>query len=286
MSLLKFKGACGQPSVLLVEGNDDVTFVDACLCRFNPSARNRVATYNCRGKSNVLKLHDLISESMEFSLSEFWCFIDKDFDGMRGRAPSEKIWMTPTYSFENLLVSEEVLGSLLSGEFRCNDVDGAQDVINIKAHFRRFVDSYIDALGFANLCAYYARLENIETHSHDQTITPNISVDYPTVKKPLTDENILSRMGKAKPLDKSQVLLKETDFKKLNPVTDWRGKFLLAAFVAFLEALKHDRGTKKPTIFSKKANMTFDPRTDSVRTFSSLAALPDCLKLYVESIPS
>jgi Protein of unknown function (DUF4435) len=286
LGLLKFKGACGQPSVLLVEGNDDVTFIDACLCRFNPEARSRVATYNCSGKGNVLKLHDLIAESMEISLDEFWCFIDKDFDGMRGRAPSARIWMTPTYSFENLLVSEAVLCALLSGEFRCNDADGAQDVMKIRTHFGAFLASYLTALRFPNLCAFHARLAGIETHSHDSTITPAISVDFPNVRIALSDEVILFRMGRRAPLERIQVMSSEMLFDDLDPVTEWRGKFLLAAFVVFLVVLKHDRGRKKPTIFSKKARMTFDPQTDSVRTFSSLAALPDSLKLYLESIPA
>lgn len=286
LSLLKFKGACGRPNVLLVEGNDDVTFIDACLCRFNPEARSKIATFNCNGKGNVLRLHDLINESMEISLDNFWCFIDKDFDGMRGHAPSEKIWMTPTYSFENLLVSETVLTSLLSGEFRCNDVDGAQDMAEIISHFGIFLSSYAIALRFANLCAFHARSRDIETHSHDNTITPTISVDFPNVKTSLSDEDILVRMGRRAPLERIQVMSSEMDFNTLDPVTEWRGKFLLAAFVAFLEALKHDRGRRNPNIFSKKAKMTFDPRTDSVRTFSSLATLPESLKSYLKSVPS
>lgn len=286
LKLLKFRGACGQPNVLLVEGNDDVTFIDTCLCRCNPGARRKVAIYNCNGKGNVLKLHDLIDESMVIDLDNFWCFIDKDFDGIRGHPPSEKIWMTPTYSFENLLVSDVVLNALLSGEFRCNDADGVQDAVKVRSHFEAFLTSYTSALRFANLCAFHARLHNIETHSHDGTITPTISVDYPIAKTSLTDEEILSRMGRVKPLERFQVMTSEEAFDKLDPLMEWRGKFLFAAFVAFLEALKHDRGRKEPSIFTTRAKMTFDPRTDSVRTFSSLAVLPDCLKSYLDSIPS
>lgn len=194
--------------------------------------------------------------------------------------------MTPTYSFENLLVSEAVLTALMSGEFRCNDADGAQDAIKVKAHFETFLTSYETALRFANLCAFHARSRNIETHSLDSTITPTISVDFPNVRTSLSDEEILVRMGRKAPLERLHVMSSETNFNALQPVTEWRGKFLLAAFVAFLEALKHDRGTRKPTVFSKKAKMTFDPRTDSVRTFSSLAVLPDSLKSYLKSIPA
>ncbi|WP_298334048.1 DUF4435 domain-containing protein [Asticcacaulis sp.] len=285
LRLLQFKGGCGQPFIFLVEGNDDVTFFDACLCRLKPLARERVATYNCNGKGNVLKLHDIISHSKEISLDDFWCFIDKDFDGMRGHVPSEKIWMTPTYSFENLLVSEEVLKSLLVCEFRCNDINAAKDIATIQANFQSFISSYTHHLSFANLCAFYARRKDVETHAHDSTITPAISANFHEVKFSLSDDDVVRRMGKKAPLDKADVNSLAVEFQALDPLADWRGKFLLTAFVAFLEALKHDRGSKAPVIFSTKAKMTFDPRTDSIRTFTSLAVLPKCLTEYLETVP-
>jgi hypothetical protein len=228
----------------------------------------------------------LLEESAEYSLNDFWFFVDQDFDGMRGHAEDAKTWMTPGYSFENLLVSEAVLEALLKAEYRCNDVNGLKDIENIKTAFADFTLSYKRTLRFANLAAFYAASEDVKVNPHDEVVTPKISVLFPNVILRLTDGEILLKMGKGAPLEEAKVLAKDVDFQKLDAVASWRGKFLLSAFVAFLDYLRKDRGSKNPKQFVKKAKMEFNPRTDPIRTLTSIAELPESLSDFLQTIPS
>lgn len=287
LGMIQFKGSRGRRNLLVVEGHDDVTFVDAVLGRFNPAARSSSATYNSKGKQNVLVLFDLVNESLELNSEEYWFFIDADFDGRRGRSHHAQLWMTPTYSFENLLVSAEVLEALLTAEYRCNDVAGAQDLENVRLnYFEHFLSSYKSVLKFPNLCAYFCMKNGIATHSHDNTITRLISVDFPDLTLSISEEEILAAMPKGDALDRAAVEEYAIEFDAMNPLLNWRGKFLYAGFLSFLEELKRDRGSKAPQYFSNRQSMSFNPRTDAVRALTSVASLPESLISFARSIPS
>ena len=287
LRMIQFKGARSRSNLIVVEGNDDVTFVDAVLARYNYSAKRSSAVFNAEGKENVLCLFDLVNESFELDKNEYWFIVDADFDGARGRSDHPRLWVTPTYSFENMLVSGEVLESLLVAEYRCNDVAGTGDIDNIiSIEFQKFLYSHEETLKFPNLCIYYCMKQRISTRGHDETITQYISAEFPNIKLSVSEEDILRRMPKNGQLDRALVEAFSIEFSALNPTLHWRGKFLFAGFISFLEALKKDRGSKTPKYFSCRRRMSFNPCTDPIRAMASIAKLPESLISFARSIPS
>lgn len=286
IDLIRFIASCGRGKFFLVEGYDDVTFLQTKILEVRRELADQVALYNSHGKGNVLKLFEMISESKAIDFNSFWFFVDRDYDDLRGQGPNERIWMTPTYSFENLLVSAAVLEKLLSGEFRCSDAAGVEDAGKIIATFDDFVGSYSVALRYANLCAFYSIRSGRKIHPLDEVVTPSISVDYPIVRLGLSDEEIRSRLPKDGVLDPNDVEALREEFDQLDPVQRWRGKFLIKAFVCLLERLRKDRGAvKNRTIFSARAKMTFDPNHDPVRSLSVVSPAPDCLRTFLHTVP-
>jgi hypothetical protein len=284
LSLLRFKGAKGRSKLLLVEGHDDVTFADAVMRVEAPALRSVIAVYNCKGKGNVFKLYDMIDESQETELNQFWFMIDRDFDYLRGRPESARVWVTPGYSFENILVSREVLSSLLHAEYRCADHEGVDDARRITKLFDDFISSYKQELFYPNLCAYYAIRCGVKLKPHEESISPKINMNFPSVILELSEVEIREKMGKDVPLREEEVQSFAEEFAHLDPVNSWRGKFLFSAFIQFLDELRKDRGSKRPQHFSTKAGMNFNPRTDAIRTLTSVAELPDSLISFVRSI--
>jgi hypothetical protein len=286
LELIRFLGNCGKARLFLVEGHDDVTFLQTKLLELRRDLADQVAMYNSRGKANVLKLFEMIRESKVLDFESFWFFVDRDFDELRGLVSHERIWMSPTYSFENLLVSPYILERLLLGEFRCNDAIGIEDLKGIMNRYQDFLNSYRASLRYANLCAYYAVKSGRRIHPLDEVVTPHITVDFPTVQLAMTEDELLSSLPKDGTFDRAEVAALENEFNSLDPVSRWRGKFLFRAFLCMLDKLRKDRGAAKHRhIFSTRVRMTFDPNHDPVRALSAIAPTPDCLKSMLLGLP-
>ncbi|MBU8546310.1 MULTISPECIES: DUF4435 domain-containing protein [Roseomonadaceae] len=286
LSYIKFRGKTAKPYIFVVEGNDDVTFVQTATAIINSTIFSHISFFNCRGKQNALDLISLIRESKQLSISSVWFFIDRDFDGLRGRQADTQLWVTPTYAFENLLVSRQVLEALLVAEYRCHGPEGDEEVSKICDLFDELILSYREKMKTPNLCLFHCVRNSIPTHSIDDLIASRISLVSGALKLDADDVFFYEGVPKLSSLSVLDLEKTYVDFHKLDPVKDWRGKFLLRIFVDFLVHLKMDRGSKNPKLFMRRAKMTFSPLNDAIRALTVLATLPDCLKTFLCSVPT
>ena len=286
VNLLKYNKIRSQLNGILIcvfEGHDDTTFYGSL---FKKVAPEKVYTgFNCNGKDQVLALRDKLRENVERCENEKLCpvvfFIDKDFDGYKNYQPGNDLYCTPTYSIENLLVGKDVLKELLKGEFHCNDEYALDEIKKIIQLYEKSWAAFIEAFRHVNHLIYYARKNNIRLNNIEKNINSYITVKIDRVKLKCDRISLSKLVGLSSPPD--DLLLNETlnDFLRLDPATEWRGKFIFEFFRKFLCILKEDAGSKTPIYFTRRKNIRFNPTGDIIRTLASIINPPPCLVKFI-----
>ena len=171
VALHQFNSLRSRHSRLLIcvfEGGDDVTFFDTVFRRIVEAIEYLPLVVS--GKDQVLGLRALIKHSEVHDRERVRFFIDRDFDGSKGHETGPDLYITPTYSIENLLVSEEVLNGLLRAEFRCSDENGDFDCTSVIKRFREYQKGSQEALADANLLIFFARTKHHIVQGIDESI--------------------------------------------------------------------------------------------------------------------
>ncbi|MFG6535644.1 MULTISPECIES: DUF4435 domain-containing protein [unclassified Sulfitobacter] len=284
LQIVKSRGRNYGKTIIAVEGADDVTFLQSVISTLNRDALKKIIFENLSGKGNVLDAHEAALDSKELSIDNLRFVIDRDYDDLRGMRSSDFLWMTPTYSFENLLVSEEALRAILVAEYRCTGEIGEREVESICRRFKIFLDSYIVNLKFSNFTIYHCTVNSIKTNPHDEIIGSSIAWDGERCHIGLTDLEILNQVPKLDDITEDELLKSQHNFSQLDPLLRWRGKFFLKLFVKFLADLRKDRGNKNPSKFERKQSMQFNPELDPVRCLSTVISYPKCLETFIANL--
>mgnify|MGYP001590324920 CR=1 FL=1 len=284
LNFLKLRGKAEEDYIFAVEGGDDVTFYRTITKRVNHDITYRF--FDCGGKDNVLSLFKLLSGNSEGGIEFVRFFVDRDFDDLKEAPESPLIYMTPSYSFENLLVNEGVLKCVLEGEFRCNQLGDDRDIDAVVTLFNELLEIFLEQTKNLNFSIYTCRVRKLKTNNLDELTKDKISVAIKKVNIRLTDEYIAENILKVGRLEDSVRVELFEEFSKLSPQLRWRGKYIYTFFTDFLSVLKDDRGKKQPEVFMRKARMTFNPKTDAVRAFTAVCDIPECLREFLASVPS
>ncbi len=111
--LLEYKKRAEQ-LFIFVEGRDDPSFYINCLTRLGFD-RNKIYCLPCNSKANVLLIFNTINWNL-YERKRVLFFIDKDFSDILGQVieEAENIYTTTYYSFENYLVTQEIVESINS----------------------------------------------------------------------------------------------------------------------------------------------------------------------------
>ena len=272
--------------ICIFEGNDDVQFYQAF---FSKNERNiDFIPFTCNGKDNVLELRKLLTDNCEEKENNYLTayFIDKDFDDYKGYQPSNNIYCTPTYSIENILVSEHILKNLMQGEFHCNDEDGTEDTQAILTLYRERLKEFTTIFKEINLLIYHARINTITLTNIEDDIRKYVKINIDKIEQKYDSNAALSLLGYSIIPDSKKLSETKKAFEKLDPLNDWRGKFLFSFFIKFLSDLKEDRCNKTPSYFKKSKKVNFNPHNDIIRILASIAKTPACLNKFISHLAS
>jgi Protein of unknown function (DUF4435) len=279
-----FRSRQGGKLVCAVEGDDDAPFYDTMFGKIDSTIL--FIPFVCNGKDRVLRLRNILARNVAGDSRLVRYFIDHDFDGLRAHTMEHPngadLYVTPCYSIENLLVGKSVLEKMLRSEYRCNDEYADQDVTRLIALFDARMQEFITCMYEANRLLHSARTQGIMLGSIDKDIIKkylHISLDAVTVNEQAAELHQL--IGYTSAPDGAELAVSLPAFEALDPMRDWRGKFLFEFFRKFLVLLKEDRGTKKPQYFTQRASMSFAPGGDITRALASMIAVPQCLHQFV-----
>jgi len=294
MRFNKLRGKLPDERILVVEGDEDPVFYSAIFGRLGVDDCDIFFIAN--GKDNVLGLRDYIDRSKEAPKSgETIYFVDKDFDGLKGMPSGEDIYVTPTYSIENIVVSRSGLRQLLLSRFKLADADTFDDVDLILGKFDVLLRQHENALAEANRIIHFVRKrslagEKYTSGSISESLSKFADIDHTdlSVRQVATGNALLDLISVCKAIDATEFDKLKNEFQSLDSVTEWRGKFLYYLFRRFVSILSEDRNSKTPRFFSKgngKVSLDTSPHS-FIGVLASLCEIPDCLCSFMGSLRS
>ena len=267
---------------LAVEGGEDVIFYEAVVSRVIGEEAPDHHFFVCDGKDRVLELFDILKDNLEISSKNVLFFVDNDFDGYKGRAPHDRLYVTNAYSIENYLSSKSTLDRLLKAELKCH---GDTDNSNIEAAFAafdEFFSSYQNNLYNLNKCIFISRTTSAFSINTQSSIQEKVKISARGMTCEVVDAtSCVDFLEINIPPEEVEALLaqKYAAFDALNPLLHWRGKYVFHVFIRFLKVLTEDRGKKKNReVFVSRANVNFHPDEGAIRLLASIMEIPSCMR--------
>ncbi|MGD6940942.1 DUF4435 domain-containing protein [Cytobacillus gottheilii] len=275
--LLEYRKFETQP-ICFVEGFDDSYYYRNRVEKFTDSKRAKFIP--CSGKKGVIGIYNDIKQHEEFDNKKFFFFIDKDFDD---EEVSDEIYVTPTYSIENLYTSLDSFKLILEDIFRRPASN--EDYHHTVNLFEQRKNEFFNIIKELNICIACDRELKQENRSRVSMSDVNI-LDYITV-------NLLE----VKSLQKLDELLnffshitmehrerKKVEYSILNKEYYIRGKFEFQFFCGLLTKLAKDsniRDANKREFFSRRIKTDLNLTSNQLLTLSQFADTPDCLIDYI-----
>jgi len=294
VSLLKFnqlRGRLPEGVVSIVEGEDDPLFYSSIYSRIG--VENPDVFFVANGKDNVLALREHLAKSLEAPRGGFnTFFVDKDFDGTKGKVGGSDLYVTPTYSFENLLICPIAVRALLVSDFRLGTAECVGDIKRVLEKFEKLIADHAKELEEVNSLLYWIRKKESSGIRVLQTsIDPN-EPKYATLRS--NDLSVKKQASRAElasllklNVDLEDVVLAETsaEFKLLVPKRDWRGKFIFHLLCKFISVLVEDRNCQISIHFSQgKGKVSLDTSGRGlIRALALACEIPVCLKEFARA---
>jgi hypothetical protein len=277
ISYTTVRGKNPEKLICVFEGYEDLPYYETIFNRVgNTTAFSSIIA---KGKDQVLSLRTIL-KSNHYKDDKVRFFIDHDFDGLKGNAAGEDIYITEGYYIENHLADANILSSLLNSEFKCCAVGDDSAVHTINELFDNFLSAFFEIMRPANQAIYYARTHDVKLKNIEDRIGEYFLLTLEGITATHSDQFDL--IGWPDGIDRN-ISSVETDFSRLDPHMQWRGKFIFELFVKFLHQLKSDRTSDTPKLFEKKAGVKFDPNGDIIRVLASLSTIPPSLTSFVKT---
>lgn len=232
--------------ILAVEGVDDKIIYYHWISKSRSGFQYE--PYICKNKHTALRLYDVLQQDRTGLGNRVYFFVDKDFDGLQGRANNNKIYVTDLYSVENYIVCSQVLEDLLKIDFHCNgNAAVRQQVISA---FEKVYHLFHDVVRDMNLRIFLARKVNIKQTADLPTKLNSIAiVELENVTSLDTDIKDLIRLEREPTAAELNQFLPA--FQAIIPSDGYRGKFCLLFFIRWLSLLREDRKSESSIFFSK-----------------------------------
>ena len=267
-------------TIAIVEGAEDVGPYEIWLGRVQHKLA--IEFIPASGKSQVLDFRRRLQDDRTELAVGVYMFVDRDFDGLRGQLEGDDIFCTERYSIENYLISEAILKSILTDEFRCTaETDHQGDILNL---FQQVLCQFNDSIKEANRRMFCAQILGIHGSGVQKKISQYVEITLHDVRK-LYDKLELRKLVN---LDREPDLYEFQDvhakFEALDPLLDYRGKFLLAFFLVWLEKLSKERRRIGQTLFPDTGSVHFSVASLTRRSLASRAPLPDGLEQFVQAM--
>lgn len=238
--------------------------------------------YVCKNKHKALQLYDVINKDKTGFATSTYVFIDRDFDGLRGRAPGRALFMPDNYSVENYIVCEQVLQDLLKNDFHCADE-------RIRGHaIKRFGEIYqhflhlTSGMNYRIFSARRFKIRQIDDLPTKIGQIADIHLDRCEPGRLAASEAVKLH----RELDDMEKATATEEFALLDQRKNFRGKFALLFFVKWLGLLRADRLSEASVLFAGLPKPEYAIRGDfSLASLAPLAPSPPNLGPFLQAMP-
>lgn len=233
----------------------------------------------CEGKKNVIALYALISSKTEYNKYRLRCFVDADFDD--NSAIDSHIYVTTSYSIENLFMEEEVVSRILENEYkiRPNATDGKHTLC--MELYRKELSDFHNAVLLFN--AWY---KTVKSKGVTKEMKVNLDNHLPTDMLDLSIGAVRSLYDKGIIETKYPLAPKCTDDELnvniavlLADTKLFRGKYEIQFLFKFFEYLNIDaKGARHYTVLRKGVKMD---RSRMISTLDNYVSTPADMRAYI-----
>ena len=271
-----------QPTlpILAFEGPDDKVVYGQWIRRVREDFSYE--PFLCEGKKAVRQLKN-VSERDKTGIAENLYFVvDHDFDGLSGFVNTDGVYCTPAYSFENYLVNDLVLESLLRDEFPCHGQPAVRATIG--EAFQSDYEAFLAATMPVNFRLFLARTVGIElAEPIPSSMAVLASVELCNVgqgnKKPSEIIKLMRQPTGA------EVRMAYANFQTIPGSTNYRGKFAYKFFTTWLRKLAEEYANPQRGLFSDNDNNHAVRQNEfTLANFASKAPIPACFRGFVQSL--
>ena len=263
--------------VFVFEGKDDVGPYEAWINRIDENLR--YIPLPGTGKRQVLELRELLIDDETGIKNGTFFFVDRDFDGLRGQDSGTDIFCTDTYSIENLLVSQQILRSILLDEFQLSAL--AEIVDRIQTHFRNLLSEFSEIMSEPNWRIYYGVGTSNRKNGVTEKVSRYVEIDWDSLSVVYNETTLPELIPLADEPRKDSSHFDE--FRSLTPLIHHRGKYYLSFFFEWLQSLSDALKEGKTTFLSHSHNTKFNRGTLTLRNLASRSELPLGLTQFIES---
>lgn len=279
MALAQLRAYSSKCLVFACEGVDDKKVYFHWIKVVEPSLNYEFLV--CNGKEKVLKFREFLHRDLSGLNRAVYFIVDKDFDGLRGYAAGNDIYMTETYSFENHLISSEVLESVLTVDMHCHAAPDLRS--NVLAKFDEMYQSFLAVTRPHNHRLFLARLLGISIRPLPTKLSKLATVDLLNVTgRPGNVEDIIVLDREP---DAAEVSQSGVEFNKLDPRAGFRGKFAMLFFCRWLELLAEDRNSEGSKLFQAAPKTTARANGQlSIDSIASRSSPPAAFQQFIRSV--
>lgn len=268
---------------LFFEGKDDFKYY--CPRVQTVIGNRKYEKFDCNGKENVINLHRMIKIQTSTNLNIIkMFFVDADFDDNKN--VDKDIYVTPTYSIENLYFTDIAIENMLKGEMGLSDHcdDDKKDFDTGFKYITEFRDNLIREMLYGNAC-YSLQIKKAYKLGMEK---PNLS----TIKKYediINISNIADIKSKIKGFIEITEYEVEEECKRMmaDPVNILRGKYFIEKMPTSINKIYVESNKNiecNDRMFVKKRKMRLNPSTATlISDLSNYAETPQYLIKYINN---
>lgn len=265
--------------IFVFEGTEDVGPYNVWITRCYPNIKYEPLP--ARGKRQVLEFRERLKHDRVGLRVGVYFFVDRDFDDLQGHEAGPDLFCTERYSIENYFVSASVLDEILKDEFRCaGEMNGRHNVLQL---FHRVLSEFLEIITAVNWRIFVARRLGIAITNKVETISCYVAIDLNSVRACYDETTLLKLITLNREPQAHEVALHEAEFKNLEPLERFRGKFLLAFFLKWLCALADGRKRGEPELFDAADGVPikFSTTVLSHRSLATRSEFPEGLDHFL-----
>lgn len=293
--------------IVCIEGNDQPYYINPCRTHLNSE---NIYFLRCNGKSNVTDLIHILENSKNIDYKESLCLglVDHDYGYDSDNLYPERIYETPTYSYENFYLSERFFTNILESHFNIKEFNDFSDdykfvINNFKSRLAEYVNIVkdVDLLYRATKISKKKLNENLLNFPSDKITLSHIDISLNEVKikdgKSISDFFKIDINQCLSPISIVHSSIYYADLSVWELCKIIRGKYLIKFMVEYLKLLINDINDLNNTICFKnrnrlkrdqcvgdqyfyKVHLNFD-NTTILSNLAQYADQPACLKSFL-----
>lgn len=242
----------------------------------------------CGGKGNVLRLLSLLNGDDHYNMAWACFFVDRDFDAPEDHPTDAKLYVTPTYSVENLYSTQSTFESILKCEFQIDNVNdtSADDFMRAVELYEYLMPRILDALTELNAWLHAERtlertIGSRQLDINGLDVRKLVKVDLNEVQKNYSWTSVQAETSNAHVVTEEQVALSDLLLEGEDRASAFRGKWVLSLFVVLLRDLITDANSRPPALFSQHRNVRLNVSGNVLSDLCQYAETPPCLRDFL-----